>query len=62
MKRPEWVRSLIDKGLTEEEILVELKKGNEAEGIKPVGGKDEVEIGKFAKLIYNKIVNPKKVK
>lgn len=53
MKRPEWVKGLVEKGLSKEEIIAEIQKGNEAEGIKPT-----VELT-FAKLIYNKIVNPK---
>lgn len=60
MKRPEWVKNLISKGLSKEEVIEELKKGNEEEGIKPVTGKSESETNSFAKLVYNKIVNPKK--
>ncbi len=52
MKRPEWVKSLVAKGLSVEEVIAEIAKGNEAEGIKPCEGA-------FAKLNYNKIMNPK---
>lgn len=53
MKRPEWVKGLIEKGMSKEDIIAEIQKGNESEGIKPTAELT------FAKLIYNKIVNSK---
>lgn len=53
MKRPEWVKSLVAQGLSKEEVIEKIKEGNAAEGINPVPEET------FAKLNYNKIVNPK---
>ena len=60
MKRPEWVKKMIAEGMSTDDIIEAMKKGNEKEGIKPVKGKDEKQINAFAKLIVGKIIKNSK--
>jgi hypothetical protein len=56
MSRTQYIKELLAQGLSKEQIIEELKKGNEEKGVKPVKGKDEKEVQQFANLIYNKTV------
>ncbi len=55
MTRKDFVKDLISKGKTDEEIVAAVMKGDAMLGVKPMTGKDEKEKKTFSALIVKRI-------